>query len=236
MQELLTGRRRFPEFGKTAGVRYTPVGEFPQDWEVLPLSAVAQEVTRRNEEGIDLVLTCSGEHGLIDQREFFSKLVASEYREGYFLLRKGEFAYNRSSMKGYPFGAIKRLDRYDAGALSTLNICFAVNETIWDSDFAVHFFESGLLNRQLGRITRVGSRAHGLLNVNKSDFFSLRVPVPSHEEQRRIASVLNTLDREIDRLITLKSAYQEKKRGLMQKLLTGELTVPVSSEPEPVHA
>jgi type I restriction enzyme, S subunit len=225
MRELLTGRRRFPAFGSAAGWTHTPFGRLPDDWRAQPLFEVAESVTRRNGDGTHRVLTCSGEFGLIDQTEFFTKSVASESREGYFLLHRGEFAYNRSTMTGYPFGAIKRLDRYDAGVLSTLNICFRICGDAWEPDFALHFFESGLLNRQLGRIARLGARAHGLLNVNKSDFFNLLVPVPSRAEQLRISSVLNSLDRELELLSRLQEGYDCQKRGLMQNLLSGELAV-----------
>jgi type I restriction enzyme, S subunit len=215
MQELLTGRRRFPEFA------------CENSWKTVPLGEVAKNVTRRNTgDEVALVLTCSGTRGLIDQRDYFSKTVAGDVREEYFLMRRGEFAYNRSTMAGYPYGAIKRLDRYEAGVLSTLNICFALTGDRWMPDFAVHFFESGLLNRQLGRITRVGSRAHGLLNVTKSDFFALQVPLPSVAEQLRIVGVLNALDREIETLERVGKNRETLKSGLMQKLLSGGTDVP----------
>ena len=62
------------------------------------------------------------------------------------------------------------------------------------------------------------------------------VPMPTIEEQRKICDIIASLDRELAALTELATHYQAQRRGLMQKLLTGELTVPVSSEPEPVHA
>lgn len=215
MQELLTGRRRFPEYvGRRA-------------WRSSSLGSLAAGITRRNaDRETELVLTCSGLHGLIDQRDYFTKTIAGDSLEDYFLVRRGEFAYNRSSMSGYPYGAIKRLDRYNAGLLSTLNICFAIHGDGWLSDFAVHYFESGLLNHSLGRITRIGSRAHGLLNVTKADFFALEVPVPDIDEQEQIAGVLTALDAEIASLQGMLSAHASLKRGLMQRLLSGDIEVP----------
>lgn len=224
--ELVTGRRGFSAFA-----------DMPH-WELVALGEIADGVTRRNGDiGSDLVLTCSGQHGLIDQREFFSKSVASESREGYFLLERGEFSYNRSSMNGYPYGAIKRLDRYASGALSTLNICFALKGEKCDSDFLLHVFESGVLNQQLGRIARVGSRAHGLLNVTRADFFGLSFTMPSIDEQRKIAQFLNALDREIVQLTQLRDAYDEQKCGVMRRLLSSDMTIPGSLVPsELMHA
>jgi len=62
------------------------------------------------------------------------------------------------------------------------------------------------------------------------------VPMPTIEEQRKICDIIASLDRELAALTELATHYQAQRRGLMQKLLTGELAVPVSSEPEPVHA
>lgn len=226
MQDLLTGRRRFGSSEELTKLHPSPLGPLPEDWELVPLSSVARRVTRRNAIGELRVLTCSGELGLVDQAEFFSKIVASDSRESYFLLKRGEFAYNRSTMKGYPFGAIKRLDQYESGALSTLNICFALRQPGLDPDFTLYLFESGLLNRQLGRIARVGSRAHGLLNVTASDFMSIVVPQPTLEEQQRIARLLAGLDKELAALLELQESLARLKRGLMQKLLSGEIAVP----------
>lgn len=226
MNDLLTGRRRFPEFVRSSATQWSRVGQVPTDWGITPLSSLTERLTRRNAANSPTVLTCSGEQGLVDQTTFFTKSVASESRESYFLLHRGDFAYNRSSMKGYPFGATKRLDRYDAGAVSTLNICFSLRPGAVDSDFLVHYFESGLLNRQLGRIARVGSRAHGLLNVTMDDFYSIELSLPGKDEQQAIATVLGKLDQEVEMLGALYAEHQALNRGLMQRLLSGEIEIP----------
>jgi len=75
------------------------------------------------------------------------------------------------------------------------------------------------------------------MTFNPDRFFRSRVLIPQTiDEQDRITAVLRWLDQEIDTLVRLHAAHREQQRGLMQKLLTGELTIPVSSEPEPVHA
>jgi type I restriction enzyme S subunit len=162
---------------------------------------------------------------LIDQSVFFNRSVAGQSLEAYYLLKKREFAYNRSSMKNYPYGAIKRLDRYEEGILSTLYICFSIKNDGGYSDYFKHLFESGLLNRELRGIAQVGARAHGLLNVTLKDFLSINVLQPSHEEQSSIAQVLSAADNEINQLEKKLKALEKQKRGLMQKLLTGEIRV-----------
>ncbi len=128
-------------------------------------------------------------------------------------------------MKGYPYGAIKRLDKYSDGVLSTLYLCFALYSQKNNSDFFMHYFEAGVLNRQLRGIVQVGARAHGLLNVTAEDFFTLKTPVPSITEQKQIAYVINCCDRKIKLLRKERTAFLNQKKGLMQKLLTGQIRV-----------
>ncbi|NMP58997.1 restriction endonuclease subunit S, partial [Enterococcus mundtii] len=92
---------------------------FTEAWEQRKLSEITERVTRKNKElETTLPLTISAQDGLIDQNEFFNKTVASRDVSGYYLIKNGEFAYNKSYSNGYPWGAIKRLNRYNMGVLS----------------------------------------------------------------------------------------------------------------------
>jgi type I restriction enzyme, S subunit len=213
MTELLTGRKRFPAFTS-------------RQWRLSRLGDHVEQRSRRNSTGATLVLTASGEHGLVDQRRYFNRSVAAADLSRYWLLKKGEFAYNRSAMKGYPYGATKRLDAHAEGVLSTLYLCFAINDDQLDSDFLKHVLESGVLNRQLRPIVRIGARAHGLLNVSDEDYLSISIPFPKLDEQRRIASLLNDIDREIYLIEAQRAQTAIYKRGLFSRLLSGEIVVP----------
>jgi type I restriction enzyme S subunit len=130
-------------------------------------------------------------------------------------------------MNGYPYGAIKRLDAYDEGVLSTLYLCFKMSSEICHSDFYKHLFEAGVLNVQLRKIVQVGARAHGLLNVTLHDFFALKLMCPPTEEQKAIASTIDVAERELDLHQAQLEALREQKKGLMQQLLTGKVRVKV---------
>ncbi len=122
-------------------------------------------------------------------------------------------------------GAIKRLDRYDQGVLSTLYICFAAKNVEADSDFFMHYFESGLFNWEISQIAQEGARNHGLLNVSTVDFFETSLPLPTLTEQQKIATVLSAADAEIETLTAQLAALKSQKRGMMQRLLTGKTRV-----------
>ena len=152
--------------------------------------------TKNMDAKCSLVLTIAAQYGLVNQGSFFNKSVASENLTGYYLLHKGEFAYNRSYSAGYDWGTVKRLDNCDEGVLSTLYICFKINETIVDSDFLTYYFESTKWHKGLSDIAGEGARNHGLLNVSMTDYFNTKHRFPSMEEQKVIAKMLNAHHRE----------------------------------------
>ena len=192
--------------------------EFPE-WEEKKLDDVAVRVTRKNKDNItDIPLTISSADGLIDQRDFFNKVVASKDMSGYYLLKKGEFAYNKSYSKGYDFGSIKKLDLYAEGALSTLYICFALNKDE-NPDFYQKYFDSLFWYLELQKICAEGARNHGLLNVSTNEFFQMKLKVPSSkQEQKKIADCLSSLDDVIEKQKVTLAAWEEMKKGLLQQM------------------
>lgn len=211
MQVLLTGKKRLPRFS----------GE----WKVNRLRNIATRHTKRNTIGNTNALTISAQYGLINQAEFFNKAVASDDKSNYFLLEKGDFAYNKSYSNGYPFGAIKRLTRYEVGIVSPLYICFRIKEGSVSGEYLEQYFEAGLLNHEIQAFAQEGARNHGLLNIAVDDFFNSKILLPSPEEQTAIAEIFSTADREIDLLRQDIEQEKQKKKALMQLLLTGIVRV-----------
>jgi type I restriction enzyme S subunit len=191
--------------------------EYPT-WKSYKLSEIVDRVTRKNTGLIsELPLTISAQYGLVDQLTFFNKTVAGANLEGYYLLEKEEFAYNKSYSTGYPFGAIKRLEKYEKGLLSTLYICFSL-KSIVDSDFLTHYFESTKWHNQIVNISGEGARNHGLFNIAVGDFFNTVHYLPDINEQKRIANFLTSLDKMIE-ISTLKvESWKEQKKGLTKRM------------------
>lgn len=178
------------------------------------LDAFTKRVMRKNKSNQSrLPLTISAQYGLVDQITFFNKVVASTDLSNYYLLKKGEFAYNKSYSSDYPWGAIKRLDNYDQGALSSLYICFAPQDNVV-SDFILQYFESPKWHKGISEIAVEGARNHGLLNVAVQDFFHTYHYVPKDKkEQIKISKLLMLLDERI--------ATQNKIIEKMQTLIKG---------------
>lgn len=205
----------FPQPGTT-----TPALRFPGftgKWQEKKLNKVFSRVTRKNAENNQNVLTISAQYGLISQLEFFKKSVASSDVTGYYLLHRGEFAYNKSSSQGRPVGAIKPLRLYDKGVVSTLYICFKCNNPE-EIAFWEQYFDAGILDSEILSIAQEGARNHGLLNISTGDFFGLNVILPTPPEMKKIAECLSSFDDVITAAENELDSLKAHKKGLMQQL------------------
>ncbi|SCS89390.1 Type I restriction-modification system, specificity subunit S [Staphylococcus cohnii subsp. cohnii] len=208
-------------------LRFEP---FEDSWSKLNLNEVSERVKRKNKNLESLMpLTISGKYGLVDQITYFSKSVSAKNLENYTLIKNGEFAYNKSYSNGYPLGAIKRLDKYEKGALSTLYICFKVNEKN-NSNFIKYFFETTKWHKEVSSISVEGARNHGLLNISVNDFFNINISLPSVEEQQKIGDFFSKLDRQIELEEQKLEKLEEQKKGYMQKIFSQELRFKDESE------
>ncbi len=207
MQQLFSQQLRFKD----------DEGNSYPDWEEKYLNQFVNRITRKNESlESNLPLTISAQFGLVDQGTFFNKKVASENLKGYYLILNGEFAYNKSYSKGFPFGTIKRLDNYDKGVLSTLYICFRPFDIV--SDFLVQYFDSSYWHEQISLIAVEGARNHGLLNVSVNDFFKTKHIIPCFEEQKKIANFLNTINKKLEKIANELKSNEDFKKGVLQKM------------------
>ena len=171
---------------------------FTDPWEQRKLGEIVERITRKNNEQSDRPLTISAQDGLVDQCEYFDRQVASRDMSNYYLIKKGEFAYNKSYSDGYPFGAIKRLDYYDKGALSTLYIIFKIVDGRIDSDFMVAYYMTSLWHKEISKRAAEGARNHGLLNISTEDFFNSELKIPNDiKEQIKVGKFINQFDQYI---------------------------------------
>ena len=211
---------------KKSGVPAIRFKGFTDTWEQYKLCDVVDRVTRKNTElRSTLPLTISAQYGLVDQITYFNNRVASSNVSNYYLVLNGEFAYNKSSSDGYPFGAVKRLDMYEMGVLSTLYIVFAIQEKDRiSSDYLVTYYDTDNWHKGISEVAAEGARNHGLLNISAEDFLNTThmKPVDTTEQQ-----CIGDLFKKLDRLITLHQRkcdkYSSIKKGMMSDLLTGKI-------------
>ncbi|MBT8879441.1 hypothetical protein BTH65_06235 [Lactobacillus delbrueckii subsp. bulgaricus] len=192
-------------------------------WEQCKLGDLADRVTTKNKGMVsELPLTISAQDGLISQDEFFNKKVASKDLSSYLLLHHGDFAYNKSYSNGYPFGTIKRLEKYPQGVVSSLYIAFKPNSSI-SSDFMAQYYESNNWHKEIYKCAAEGARNHGLLNVPPSDFFATNLNIPiTKSEQLKIGRLLNAVDQTITLHEEKKRQLERLKSALLQKMFADE--------------
>jgi type I restriction enzyme S subunit len=203
-------------------------GVFPDGWDLKPLNAIATRVRRQNDGGDHPVMTISAKSGFLLQSDKFARDMAGSSVDNYTLLHEDEFAYNKGNSLAAKYGCIYQLDRPTA-VVPFVYFCFALKSEL-DANFYSHLFAAGALNHQLSRLINSGVRNDGLLNLNVEDFFGCKVPVPPIEDQRRIGEALTTAKHELSLLDEEIEALTQQKRGLMQKLLTGEWPVTLDEE------
>jgi type I restriction enzyme S subunit len=177
------------------------------------------EVSKRNNGvAIDRVLSVTNRNGFVLPEDQFERRVASSDLSNYKIVTSGQYAYNPSRIN---VGSIARLDGWDSGVLSPMYVVFEIDDKKVNSDFFLHWLSS---HEAKGRIRR---SAQGSVRetVSFTDLGAIPFPLPSLDQQHTIASLLNTTRKEIDLLKKKASALRKQKRGLMQKLLTGQWRV-----------
>jgi type I restriction enzyme S subunit len=211
MQQLLTGKRRFKGFGEPAN----ELGHIPEGWQRLKASELFGNFTQKKNDGEDL-LSVTQDRGVIPRTMLEGKVVMPESgTDGYKLVEPGDFVISlRSFQGGLEYSQYR-------GLVSPAYTVLKPRQTINDAFFR-HYFKSYDFIQRLA-VAVIGIRDGK--QISYSDFESVKLPKPPLDEQRKIAAALDVVDKEVDLLRRQLEALKQQKKGLMQKLLTGEVRV-----------
>lgn len=161
--------------------------------------------------------------GLVSQIEKFGREIAGSAYKNYYVIKKGDFSYNKSSTKQFPEGYISMLSEYEEAALpNSIFTCFRITDDESCPKFFDHLFQSNYHGSWLRNFISVGARAHGSLNIDDKHLWNMPVALPKLKEQQKIADCLSSLD---DLIVAENKKFEDlkaHKKGLMQKLLTAE--------------
>lgn len=198
---------RFPEF-KDAG-----------EWKVKRLGELCVEIKEKTNGRKFKLLSISSGQGLISQIEKFGKEIAGNSYSNYTVIRKNDFAYNKSSTKSYPEGEIALMEEEeDCAVPNSIFTCFRFKHNLIIPYFAKYLFIKNHHGRYLRTLIAIGARAHGALQISTRDLFSVPIPFPSLPEQQKIASCLSSLDEIITAQTQKIELLQRHKKGLLQNL------------------
>ena len=205
MQRLLSGEVRFKGF--------------TDEWKNTTLNEVIKEKTVKNKNNkINLVLSVTNKDGFVIQNEFFGKTIASKDLSNYKIVDKWDFAYNPARVN---VGSISMLENFDVCIVSPMYVVFSINHEIIYKYFLKYWIQSHNFNGYIKSLS-----AGSVRSILSFDAMStMKIKVPSLEEQKKIAGLLSVIDEEIENLKKQLELRKQQKKGLMQKLLTGEVRV-----------
>lgn len=199
---------RFPEFLGTA------------EWKFVPLNKLAKRCTQKNRiTAITRVLTNSAEYGVVDQRDYFDKDIATQGNlESYYVVEKGDYVYNPRISTSAPVGPISK-NNVATGVMSPLYTVFRFGDS--RNEFYASYFKTSGWHQYMRQVSSTGAR-HDRMAITNDDFMAMPLPVSTPEEQQKIADCIASLDE----LITLEAkkldAIKAHKKGLVQQVFPAE--------------
>jgi type I restriction enzyme S subunit len=206
----LVPKLRFPEFLDAVG------------WKSIPLNQLATRSKQKNrDEKIVRVLTNSAEFGVMDQRDYFDKDIATQGKlDGYLVVELGAYVYNPRISTTAPVGPISR-NNIATGVMSPLYTVFKFQDR--NNDFYAHYFKTTGWHAYLRQASSTGAR-HDRMAISSDDFIAMPMPIASPEEQQKIADCLSSVDELIAAQARKLDAFKTHKKALMQQLfpLEGE--------------
>lgn len=221
VHQLVFGERRLGNYARSSETHKNRWLTVPTDWPVVTIGSVAEERSEVNRNGDAAeVLSCSKYDGFVRSLEYFKKQVFSSDLSGYKLIRRGDFGFPSNHVEE---GSIGLQNLVDEGLVSPIYTVFRFDAERVDNDYAYSVLKTELYRHIFQVSTSASVDRRGSLRW--SDFSMLPFPLPSIDEQRAIQKVLSAGQSQIDRQKTERDALSKQKRGLMQKILTGEWRV-----------
>lgn len=209
MQRLLTGIQRLPGFTKP--------------WKKIKLSDVLEECVETTTTNNQYEILTSSRRGIFRQEDYFDKQVASQDNIGYKIIRNGDFTYR--AMTDDDKFCFNQLTDFEIGIVSPAYAVFRTKKI--PGNILKFILNSERFGYELLKEAQGGTRK----SLKYNSLIKLQIYVPDDEEEMaRLSECLHIADSEIDLLNQQLDVLREQKRGLMQKLLTGEIRVKVDTE------
>ena len=203
MQELLTGRKRFKAFDV-------------ERWQTGRLGDLFDERVEIGRTDLPLV-AITGQDGVVLRDTLAKRDTSSEDKSKYLRIAPGDIGNNTMRM----WQGVAGLSRIEGIVSPAYTICVPSERV--DGQFASYLFKHAPLINLFRRYSQ--GLVDDTLSLKFPHFAEIHVTIPDVPEQKRIAAVLGACDREIGLLQKQLAALKEQKRGLTQKLLTGEIRV-----------
>lgn len=209
MQILLTGEVRFKEF--------------KDEWKIVKLKDIIEESKEKSTENNQFNILSVTKNGIVLQSEYFNRQIASEDNTGYKVVRKNNLVFSAMNLW---MGSIDILTQFDVGIVSPACKVFNINLNKADIDY----FKELVRSKRMINLYNINSEQGASIvrrNLDLVGLLNSKIHIPSIEEQKKIGLVFKDIDKEIKLLEKELEVLKLQKKGLMQRLLTGEVRVKV---------
>lgn len=213
--------------------RFESFDSYPK-WDIKKLGCLMEPIKERAGDKKYVLMSVTSGVGLIPQVEKFGREIAGNSYKNYYVIRKNDFAYNKSSTKEFPEGYISMLKEYEEAAIpNSIFTCFRVIGDEYEPLFFDQLFNTNYHGKWLRKYIEIGARAHGALSIDTKYLWNMPVAVPKLPEQQKIADCLSSIDDLISAEEKKLLLLNDYKKGWMQKLFPFEgKTVPEWRFPE----
>ncbi len=197
-------------------------GRARHHWETVEFDGIVTERLEKTKTHDQHPVLTSSRRGMFLQSEYFSKQVTSEDNTGYKVMRRGDFTFRSMTDDGR--FVFNRLTTLEAGVISPAYGVFYATDCC--PEFLAHFLNSSYFGNALNRESQGGTRKA----LRFSSIAQMEIDFPPRHEQERIARILDASRGEIEIEKIRLTMLKKQKRGLMQKLLTGQRQVKVKEQ------
>lgn len=213
--------------------RFESFDSYPK-WNIKKLGCLMQPINERAGDKKYVLMSVTSGVGLISQVEKFGREIAGNSYKNYYVIRKNDFAYNKSSTKEFPEGYISMLKEYEEAAIpNSIFTCFRIIDDEYEPLFFEQLFNTNYHGKWLRKYIEIGARAHGALSIDTKYLWNMPVAVPKLPEQQKIANCLSSIDDLISVEEKKLSLLNDYKKGWIQRLFPAEeKTVPEWRFPE----
>ena len=210
MQQLLTGKKRFPGF--------------EGEWRKVKLKEVLFERKEKNIAQDHRICSVAVQKGVVDQVEHLGRSYAAADTSNYGVAHYGDIVYTKSPTGDFPYGIIKQSHMHEDVAVSPL---YGIYEpACYELGYILHTYFSYAINCSNYLLPIIQKGAKNTINISNDVFVSKSLYLPTdYEEQQALAQIFITADKEIALLRQDLEREKQKKKALMQLLLTGIVRV-----------
>ena len=190
---------------------------------ITKLGKISSVVKEKAGDNRYILMSVTSGIGLVPQAEKFGREIAGASYKNYIVVKKYDFAYNKSATKQFPEGYISMLREYDIAAVpNSIFTCFRITDSESYPPFFEYLWNNNYHGHWLRKYIEVGARAHGALSVDTKHLWSMPLALPDFKEQQKIADCLSSIDDLINAEGRKLKALKKYKKGLMQKLFPTE--------------